>query len=160
VDLIHHVLEYHLVQWIILHTHTFSEFLQEWDGVSVTLCMSDEAFLEVLVQCAVCDASSMGQAMKHLSLVEGCSFDLSLQVIWSVLYFPTWSWLSCEFRSFSSYDCLSVLAPQSTDHSSAKTKFLINMLNQLVTKLTISRISSCQHYENICMSFLLCLMFW
>ena len=58
-------------------------------GLHSALCMSDEAFLEVLVQCAAWDVSSMGQAMKHLPLVEGHIFASSLQIIWSVLHSPT-----------------------------------------------------------------------
>jgi hypothetical protein len=38
--------------------------------------------------------------------------------------------------------------------------FLINLPDQLMTELTISRMSSHQHYENICMSFLPYLRFW
>ena len=46
------------------------------------------------------------------------------------------------------------------DHSPANTKFLIYLPNPTVTELTISRMSSYEHYMNICMSFLPCLRFW
>ena len=110
VDFIHHVAEWTIwfKDWFCILLPFLNSCRSEM-GLHSTLCTSDEAFLEVMVQCAAWDACSIEQALKSLPFVEGHIFDSSLQVIRRVLYFPTRSWLSCELGSFSSNDGLPVL---------------------------------------------------
>ena len=64
-------------------------------GLDSMIVIPDEAFLQVLVQRAMCHACCMEQALNLFHFWDKNIFDSPLQVFWSVLDFPPPFWLSC-----------------------------------------------------------------
>lgn len=119
VDFCHNIVELTMRfnKWVA-HTYLVPILDAQWSemGLDSTIGMPDEAFLEVSVHYAACNACCMDGFWIVFLLWKGFSPSSLLECAWF-----SWSWLSCEFGRFSSHDDLAWLLPQSMWHSPANT---------------------------------------